>query len=90
MKQIAKEIADKYGYTLGGEIADIRVDRITQNKERDLTFLTKLAKNTDIYLKYRKTILYSMMSKHLKEQNSFNFIKFYYKICGLNKKITQL
>ena len=26
-----------------GEIADVRVDRITQNKERDLTFLTKLA-----------------------------------------------
>ena len=43
MKQIAKEIADKYGYTLVGEIADIRVDRITKNKERDLTFLTKLA-----------------------------------------------
>ncbi len=26
-----------------GEIADIRVDRITQHQERDLTFLTKLA-----------------------------------------------
>ena len=43
LKQIAKEIADKHGYTLVGEIADVRVDRITQNKERDLTFLTKLA-----------------------------------------------
>ena len=43
LKQIAKEIAEKHGYTLVGEIADIRVDRITQNKERDLTFLTKLA-----------------------------------------------
>lgn len=43
LKQIAKEIADKYGYTLVGEIADIRVDRITQNKEQDLSFLTKLA-----------------------------------------------
>ncbi|MGN1152705.1 MAG: hypothetical protein ACI4S3_01625, partial [Candidatus Gastranaerophilaceae bacterium] len=44
LKQIAKEIADKHGYTLVGEISDIRVDRITQNKERDLSFLTKLAK----------------------------------------------
>lgn len=43
LKQIAKEISDKHGYTLVGEIADVRVDRITQNKERDLTFLTKLA-----------------------------------------------
>lgn len=43
LKQIAKEIADKHNYNLIGEIADIRVDRITQNKERDLTFLTKLA-----------------------------------------------
>lgn len=43
LKQIAKEIAEKHGYTLVGEISGIRVDRITQNKERDLSFLTKLA-----------------------------------------------
>lgn len=43
LKQIAKEIADKHGYSLVGEISDVRVDRITQNQERDLTFLTKLA-----------------------------------------------
>lgn len=43
LKQIAKEIADKHSYTLVGEVADVRVDRITQNQERDLTFLTKLA-----------------------------------------------
>lgn len=43
LKQIAKEIADKHGYTLVGKISDVRVDRITQHQERDLTFLTKLA-----------------------------------------------
>jgi hypothetical protein len=43
LKQIAKEIADRQGLNLVGNIADIQVDRITQNKERDLTFLTKLA-----------------------------------------------
>ena len=43
LKQIAKEIADKHNLTLVGNIEDVRVDRITQNKERDLTFLTKLA-----------------------------------------------
>ncbi len=43
LKQIAKEIADKHGYTLVGDIEDIRIDRITQNKQHDLFFLTKLA-----------------------------------------------
>lgn len=43
LKQIAKEVADRHGYTLMGEISDVRVDRITQHQERDLTFLTKLA-----------------------------------------------
>ena len=43
LKQIAKEIADRQGLTLVGNIEDIKVDRITQDKERDLTFLTKLA-----------------------------------------------
>ena len=31
LKQIAKEIADKYGYTLVREIADIRVDKLENN-----------------------------------------------------------
>ena len=36
LKQIAKEIADKHGYELVGEVADVRVDRITQNQELSL------------------------------------------------------
>lgn len=43
LKQIVKEFADKHGYNIVGNIDDIRVDRITQNKEHDLSFLTKLA-----------------------------------------------
>lgn len=43
LKQIAQEIANKHNLTLVGTVADIKVDRITQNKERDLTFLSKLA-----------------------------------------------
>ena len=43
LKQIASEIAQKHGLTLVGEIEDVRVERITQNQERDLTFLKKLA-----------------------------------------------
>ena len=62
LKQIVNEIADKHGYTLIGEISDIRIDRITQNKERDLTFLKTLAeqygyifKITDNQLVFYKT-----------------------------------
>ncbi|MBQ4114079.1 hypothetical protein IJD34_01605 [bacterium] len=43
LKQIASEIAQKHSLTLVGEIEDVRVERITQNQERDLTFLKKLA-----------------------------------------------
>ena len=43
LKQIAKEIADKHGYSLIGDIEDVRVERITQNQEKDLSFLKRLA-----------------------------------------------
>lgn len=43
LKQIASEIAQKHSLTLVGEIEDVRVERLTQNQERDLTFLKKLA-----------------------------------------------
>ena len=43
LKQIASEIAQKHSLSLVGEIEDVRVERITQNQERDLTFLKKLA-----------------------------------------------
>lgn len=43
LKQIASEIAQKHSLALVGEIEDVRVERITQNQERDLTFLKKLA-----------------------------------------------
>ena len=43
LKQSASELAQKHSLTLVGEIEDVRVERITQNQERDLTFLKKLA-----------------------------------------------
>lgn len=66
LKQIAKEIADKHGYTLVGEIADVRVDRITQNKERDLTFLTKLAEQYGYIFKIAENNLVFYDVKKLK------------------------
>ncbi len=43
LKQIANSIAKKHGYKLVGNIDDVKVERITQNQQKDLTFLKKLA-----------------------------------------------
>lgn len=70
LKQIAKEFADKHGYTLVGEIADIRVDRITQNQERDLTFLTKLAEEYGYIFKIAENNLVFYDVQKLKDAKS--------------------
>lgn len=66
LKQVAKEIADKHGYALVGEIADVRVDRITQHQERDLTFLTKLAEQYGYIFKIAENNLVFYDVKKLK------------------------
>ena len=43
LQQIASEVAKRHNLTLVGEIENIKVERITQNQERDLTFLKRLA-----------------------------------------------
>ncbi len=43
LKQIAQEIATRHNLKLVGNIKEIKVKRITQNKEKDLTFLKNLA-----------------------------------------------
>ena len=57
LKQIASEIAQKHSLTLVGEIEDVRVERITQNQERDLTFLKKLAEQYGYIFKIAEGIL---------------------------------
>lgn len=43
LRQIALEISRKHNLNLVGEIDDIQVERITQNQEKDLSFLKKIA-----------------------------------------------
>lgn len=74
LKQIAKEIADKHGYTLIDDIADVRVDRITQNKERDLTFLTKLAEQYGFIFKITGNNLVFYDVKQLKGAKSLQIL----------------
>lgn len=70
LKQIAKEFADKHGYKLIGEVDDIRVDRITQNKECDLTFLTRLAEQYGYIFKIAENNLVFYDVKKLKGAKS--------------------
>ena len=43
LKEIAAEIAERHGLELVGEVLDMAFDRVTQNQERDLEFLKRLA-----------------------------------------------
>jgi phage protein D len=43
LREIAAGIASKHGLEVVGQVADIRVKRITQKQERDLAFLKRLA-----------------------------------------------
>jgi len=45
LKQIAEEIAKKHGFELVGEIKDIKIKRITQKHERDISFLKRIAED---------------------------------------------
>ena len=45
LKQIAEEIAKKHRFEIVGEIKDIKIKRITQKQERDLSFLKRLAED---------------------------------------------
>lgn len=43
LKKIAQDIAAAHGLTLTGSVPEIRIERITQNQEKDLSFLKRLA-----------------------------------------------
>lgn len=43
LRQIAQEIAGRHGFTVVGEVADVELKRATQNQEKDLSFLKRLA-----------------------------------------------
>lgn len=43
LKQIAQAVAGRNGLTVQGQIEDIRIERVTQNRETDLAFLNRIA-----------------------------------------------
>lgn len=63
LKKIAKSIADKHGYKLIADVEDVQIDRITQNKEYDLTFLKNLAEEYGYIFKIsdNKLVFYDVL-----------------------------
>ena len=60
LKQIAEKIAFKNGLTVKGEIASIQIERVTQNRESDLAFLARIAKEYGYLFSVRdKTITFT-------------------------------
>lgn len=53
LSQIVDKIARQHGFTVTGEIEDIHFDRVTQNGERDLEFLRRLADDYGHYFSAR-------------------------------------
>jgi phage protein D len=45
LRQIAETVAARHGLTVSGDIADLRLGRLTQDKERDLSFLKRTAED---------------------------------------------
>ncbi len=70
LKQIAQEIAVKHRLKLVGEIKEIKVKRITQNKERDLTFLKNLAEQYGYIFKIADEQLVFYETQKLKDENA--------------------
>lgn len=62
LKKIAQAIAVKHGFTLVGEIKDIKIERKTQKTQHDLTFLKKLAEAYGYVFKItgNKLVFYSI------------------------------
>lgn len=63
LRQIAGEIAEKHGFELIGEIEEVRVKRITQNQERDLAFLKRIAEEYGYVFKIadNKLVFYELL-----------------------------
>ncbi len=57
LKQIAEKIASKNSLTVSGEIPDITIGRVTQNKETDLAFLKRVGRDYGIVFSVRDTVI---------------------------------
>lgn len=69
LRQIAQEVATRHSLELVGEIMEVKVRRITQNAERDLTFLKNLAEQYGYIFKISDNQLVFYETQKLKSAN---------------------
>ena len=74
LQQIANEVAKRHNLTLVGEIENIKVERITQNHERDLTFLKRLAEQYGYVFKIAENNLVFYKTEKLISADSVKII----------------
>lgn len=70
LKQIINEYANKHNLVVIGNIEDIQVERITQNKETDLKFLTRVAEQYGYIFKITEDKLVFYQVKELTKSNT--------------------
>jgi len=57
LKQIAEKVADKNGLTVEGQIPDITLERVTQNKETDVAFLKRISEKYGVIFSIRGKVI---------------------------------
>jgi len=75
LKKIAEQIAAAHGLTLVGSVPEIRTERITQNQEKDLAFLKRLAEGYGYVFSVRGSQLIWHEQAQLDQANAVVAIK---------------
>lgn len=57
LRQIAQVIADKHGMAIQGDIPEIRIGRVTQNRETDLAFLKRVSEDYGLVFSIRDKVI---------------------------------
>lgn len=69
LRAIAEQIAGEHGMSVEGEIEDITIKRVTQNDERDLEFLKRIAEEYAHVFAVREKVITFSTIKSLEEQD---------------------
>lgn len=68
LREIAEQIAGEHGLSVEGEIDDITFKRVTQDNERDLEFLKRIAEEYHHVFAVRDTVLFFSKVEDLEKQ----------------------
>lgn len=76
LRELANTVAAKHGFTVGGNIEDIRIGRITQYQETDLAFLDRIASTYGYVFSIRdKQLIFTSVFELEKKQHILSIDK---------------